>query len=60
MNGTTKNEMVEFYWISEKTGELQETLRGVIKCAFTDFWKCHFLNLKWKRCYWDGAWHDCK
>ena len=37
------------WWMSEMTGELQETLVDVVKCVVTNMFRFRFIDLTWHR-----------
>lgn len=55
-----KNAKTEIVWVSETTGEIQETLAGAIKTALEGLFKYHFIDLVWRRQFWDGYWQYYK
>ncbi len=56
-----KNERkIEIWWISEKTGEMQETLFKAIKVAIENLFRHRFTDFYWRRQIWDGSWHYLK
>lgn len=36
------------YWVSQITGELQESIPGIVKVVISDKKLCGFWNLRWK------------